>query len=130
MTLKTISAVAPIVGASGRPAAYFLGWLSSIVDALNAATQLASAAAPATLNVVATGGLQRGGSLNDDVGVALYRVKATVAQLPMTGNTPGDWAYALDGRKPGESDGAGTGVPVFWSASAWFSIATGFVITA
>ena len=130
MTLRTISAASPIVGAGGRPSAYFQGWLSSIVESLNAAAQLATAAAPARLNIVPTGGLQRGGSLQDDVGVALYRAKATVDQLPMTGNTAGDWAYALDGRKPGETDGGGTGVPVFWSASAWFSVTSGYQVSA
>jgi hypothetical protein len=100
------------------------------VDALNAAAQLASAAAPSTLNIVPTGGLQRGGALQGDVGVALYRAMATVDQLPMTGNAPGDWAYALNGRKPGESDGGGTGVPVFWSASAWFAATSGYQVSA
>jgi hypothetical protein len=130
LTLKILSAAAPIVGASGRPSAYFQGWLSSVVDALNATTRLASAAAPTTLNIVATGGLQRGGSLSDDVGVSLYRAMGTVDQLPTTGNTPGDWAYALDGRKPGETNGQGTGTPVFWSVSAWFSVTSGYQVSA
>lgn len=128
--MKPISAASPIVGAGGRPSAYFQGWLSSLVDALNAAAQLAAAAVPSTLNIVPTGGLQRGGALQGDVGVALYRAKATVAQLPMTGNAAGDWAYALDGRKPGETNGGGTGVPVFWSASAWFSATSGYEVSA
>ena len=130
MTFKTISAAAPIIGSGGRPSAYFLGWLSSVVDALNASTQQASAAVPSTLNIVPTGGLQRGGPLSEDVGVSLYRAMVMVDQLPMIGNTPGDWAYALNGRKPGESDGAGTGVPVFWSVAAWFSATSGYQVSA
>ncbi len=130
MTLRIISAASPIVGAGGRPSAYFLGWLSSIVEALNTATQLASAAAPTSLNIVPTGGLQRGGPLSDEVGVALYRAMTTVDQLPTMGNTPGDWAYAVNGRKPGESEAQGTGVPVFWSVSAWFSATSGSQVSA
>ena len=130
MTLKTLSASTPIVGPGGRPSSYFLSWLSSVVGALNAASQLAAAAVQPTLNIVPTGGLQRGGSLSADVGVSMYRAMVTVAQLPMTGNTTGDWAYAVDGRKPGESDGNGTGTPVFWSVSAWFSATSGYQVSA
>lgn len=130
MTLKTVSAATPIVGAGGRPSAYFQGWLSGVVDALNAATRLTAASAPTSLNIVATGGLQRGGSLQADVGVSLYRVSTTVDQLPALGNAPGDWAYAMNGRKPGETDGQGTGVPVFWSASTWIAVTSGFQVTA
>ena len=130
MTLKTVSSAAPLVGGTGRSTPYFQGWLSSLVDALNAAATQASNAAPATLKIVAAGGLQRGGPLRDEVGLALYRAVKPTAQLPITGNAPGDWAYALDGRKPGEAAGAGTGVPVFWSVSAWFAVTSGAQVTA
>jgi hypothetical protein len=124
-----LSAATPIVGPGGKATAYFIGWLSGIADALNAAQQQASAAAPNTLNIVPTGGLQRGGPLSTDVGVSLYRTMTTVAQLPMTGNSTGDWAYALDGRKPGESSGTGTGTPVFWSVSSWICVSSGFQVS-
>ena len=125
MTVKALSFGAPLIGAGGRPTPYFQGWLSSVADALNAAADQAARAAPSTLNIVAAGGLQRGGPLSDEVGIALYRATKPVSQLPMTGNSPGDWAYAVDGRKPGESNGQGTGVPVFWSVTAWISVTSG-----
>jgi len=43
----------------------------------------------------------------------------TVATLPATGNYEGRVAYATNGRKVGEGPGAGTGVPVYWSNTAW-----------
>ena len=130
MTLKTVLPNLPLVGADGRPTTYFQGWLTSLLAALNTAADLASKAAPASVNIVASGGLQRGGSLADDVGVALYRAVKPLAQLPMSGNAPGDWAYAVDGRKPGEPTGAGTGIPVFWSVTAWFAVTSGTQATA
>ena len=130
MSLRPVSSSVAIVAMDGRPTPYFQGWLTNVVAALNAAAALASKSAPATLNIVAAGGLQRGGSLQDDVGIALYRAVKPVAQLPVTGNAPGDFAYALDGRKPGETEGAGTGVPVFWSVTAWFAVTSGAQVTA
>ncbi len=130
MTLKAVSSSLPLVGCGGRPTPYFLDWLTSVIAAINTAAALAGNAAPASLNIVATGGLQRGGPLRDDIGVALYRAVKPVAQLPTIGNAPGDWAYALDGRKPGEAAGAGTGVPVFWSVTAWCAVTSGAQVTA
>ena len=42
----------------------------------------------------------------------------TVAKLPATA-TPGDFAFASNGRKTGEGAGAGTGVFVFFDGTAW-----------
>jgi hypothetical protein len=51
--------------------------------------------------------------------ITLFSLK--VSQLPLTNPVPlsGSMAYASDGRKQGEGPGAGTGVPVYFSASAW-----------
>ena len=130
MTLKTFSPGLPLTGDGGRPTPCFQSWLNGLVGALNSTAALAKTAAPASLNIVANGGLQRGGPLSGDVGVALYRAVKPVAQLPTTGNAPGDWAYAVDGRKPGEAAGQGTGVPVFWSVTAWFAVTSGAQVTA
>ena len=129
MSVKPLSSAAPLIAGGGRPTPYFQGWLASVTDTLNAAAAQAANAAPATLNIVATGGLQRGGPLTDEVGIAFYRAVKPVSQLPTTGNAPGDWAYAVDGRKPGETNGAGTGVPVFWSVTAWFAVTSGDQVT-
>ena len=53
----------------------------------------------------------------------------TVAALPTTGAT-GQFAFASNGRKPGEGAGSGTGVPVFWNpgTSTWFSYCSGSVV--
>ena len=130
MNLQAPSGSTPIVEKSGRPTAGFQGWLANLANAVNAASSQAAASASSGLTIVATGGLQRGGSLADEVGIALYRAIKPVAQLPSSGNSPGDWAYALDGRKPGKPGGAGTGVPVFWSVTAWFSVTSGAPVTA
>lgn len=55
----------------------------------------------------------------------------TVVALPATAQT-GAYAWATNGRKPGEGAGAGTGVPVFWnpSTSQWFSSLSGAQVTA
>ena len=55
----------------------------------------------------------------------------TVAGLPTTGAN-GEWAFAGNGRKPGEGGGAGTGVPVFFNSATgtWFSYCSGAVVTA
>lgn len=53
-----------------------------------------------------------------------------VAALPATG-AAGQFAWASNGRKPGEGAGSGTGVPVFWNPSTaqWFSYLSGAVVT-
>ena len=99
-------------------------------DKIDAAHTLAVAAAPRVTQIVAGGGLQAGGPLSGNVGLSLYQEKCAVAELPASGNTEGDWAYALDGRKPGESGGAGTGVPCFWSNGAWVAATSGATVTA
>jgi hypothetical protein len=99
-------------------------------DKTDAAYQTALAAAPATAQVAAVGGLHGiGAAIGASVGIALYRAMGTAASLPVSGNAEGDWAYALDGRKTGESAGAGTGVPVWWSAGAWYAADSGAVVT-
>ena len=127
MTLARLSALQPIVASSGRPTAYLLSLISDIVSAVNEIASAASAAVPATRNVVGVGGLHGGGPLSDEVGLALYRALAPVSRLPSAGLALGDWAFALDGRKPGEAAGAGTGVPVFWSRIGWCSVSGGQV---
>jgi hypothetical protein len=55
----------------------------------------------------------------------------TVATLPATGLS-GQFAWASNGRKPGEGAGTGSGVPVFWNSatSQWFSYLSGAVVAA
>lgn len=55
----------------------------------------------------------------------------TVAGLPTAGIAIGQYAFASNGRKPGEGAGLGTGVPVFWNSatSTWFSYCSGAVVT-
>jgi hypothetical protein len=99
------------------------------VDKVDAAYKAAVAAAPAATQVLGAGRLSGGGALSGNVAVALYRVKAIVAALPAKA-TEGDWAYALNGRKPGEGAGAGTGVPCFWSGTHWIAVTSGVAVTA
>lgn len=55
----------------------------------------------------------------------------TVASLPATGAN-GQWAFASNGRKPGEGAGSGTGVPVFFNGATgtWFSYCSGTAVAA
>jgi len=99
-------------------------------DKVEAAHAAAIAAVPRETQVVAGGGLQAGGALQGNVAVTLYRLKCPVAALPTSGNADGDWAYAFDGRKPGEGAGAGTGVPCFWSNGHWIAATSGATVTA
>jgi hypothetical protein len=99
-------------------------------DKVDAAHAAAVAAVPRATQVVAGGGLQVGGSLVGNVAVTLYRSNCAVAALPPSGNAEGDWAYAFDGRKPGEGAGSGTGVPCFWSNGHWIAATSGATITA
>jgi hypothetical protein len=98
-------------------------------DKVDAAHALASAAVPRGTEVVAGGGLQDGGRLGGNVGVALYRAMAPVENLPAAAQE-GDWAYALDGLKPGESSGSGTGAPVFWANGGGGSACSGATVEA
>jgi hypothetical protein len=97
--------------------------------AVSEALSTAQAAAPGSAEVVAGPGLQDGGAIGGNVAVSLYAELTSVALLP-TMAQEGDWAYALDGRKPGESGGAGTGVPVVWSNMAWISAYSGAAVAA
>jgi len=127
----------PLVDAGGLATPRFQQWAVSIhartggsVDKVEAASATAAAAVPQTTQVVAGGGLQVGGALAGNVGLALYAAVTTVADLPATGMAEGDFAYALDGRKTGEGVGAGTGVPVWWSNGAWVAIDSGAAVAA
>jgi hypothetical protein len=99
--------------------------LGGQTDKVEAAYATASAAAPATSEVVASGGLQRGGQIGGNVGVALYVAITDVASLPTLGVNDGDWAYALDAQKIGEAAGEGTGAPVWYSRGDWYDVDTG-----
>jgi hypothetical protein len=98
-------------------------------DKVDAGYTAAVAAAPASTEVVAVSGLQLGGPIGGNTALGLYRTMDIVANLPATGNARGDVAYALDGRKPGEGSGAGTGVPVWWSGLNWYAVTSGAVVT-
>ncbi len=101
------------------------------VDKLSAAYDAAVGAAPASRQVLGAGGLQTVGSdLTGNIGIVMYRLQTTVALLPTSGNTNGDWAYATNGRKPGEGAGAGSGTPVFWSKTGWYAVGSGAVVAA
>ena len=99
------------------------------VDKVDQAHVTATAAAPQTRQVVAAGGLQVGGDLTGNVGVAFYAAVTSVALLPASANV-GDWALALDGRKNAEGAGLGTGTPVWWGGAAWIALDTGVAVAA
>jgi hypothetical protein len=98
-------------------------------DKVHSAYETAVAAVPQVTQVVAGGGLQVGGALTGNVPVTLYVARTSVAMLPTSGLAQGDWAYALNGRKPGEGSGAGTGVPCFWSGTSWIAATSGAAVT-
>ena len=98
--------------------------LGGQVDKVEAAYQIAQAAAPATAEVVAGAGLSGGGEVGSNTALSLYVAQAAVASLP-TASQEGDWAYAIDGRKVGEGSGSGTGVPCWWSNGAWIAVDSG-----
>ena len=127
----------PLAGPDGRLSRAWRGFFLALynrgggaADKVEAAHGAALAAAPAATQVVAVGGLHTGGDLTANVAVSLYRAISAVAALPPLGNTEGDWAYALDGRKPGESAGAGSGAPCFWSSGQWIAVTSGVAVTA
>lgn len=131
----------PWTDARGFPTRTAMAWIGAIdarsgqrFDKIDQAHATALAAAPQATQVIAGGGLQGGASLTGDVGLALYRAVATLASLPTTALSDGDWAYAQDGCKPGESTGAGSGVPCFWSTVAgtggWYAVTSGALATA
>jgi len=128
----------PIVNPDGTASRWFQTWITGAyqrlggsVDKVDAAAATAGAAVPQATEVVAGSGLQAGGALNGNVGLALYAFRASVAELPTsTAFSDGDFAYAIDGRKVGEASGAGTGVPVWWSNGAWCAVDSGAVVAA
>ncbi len=113
--------------------AHFTGSYNRVgatVDKVDAAHTLAVAAAPQTRQVVASGGLQVGGDLTGNVGLALYAAVKPVAGLPASAKV-GDLAFATDGRKNGEGAGSGTGTPVFWDKTgAWIAFDSGAAVAA
>lgn len=52
----------------------------------------------------------------------------TVASLPIAGNA--QIAYAINGRKVGQTAGNGTGVPVYYSSGAWRRFSDDSVVAA
>lgn len=130
MAFPKLSALNAIVDPKGKATQYFMGWINDLIDVVMVSKVKSDAAVDVTRNVIASGGLHGGGNLTDEIGVWLYRAKSAVAGLPSLGMSEGDWAYALDGRKPGEGAGAGTGLPVYRSGGAWMSIHSGSAVTA
>ena len=99
-------------------------------DKVEAASVLASGAVPRGTEVIAGGGLQVGGPLGGNVGLALYAAMDQVASLPVTGVQEGDFAYALDGLKSGEASGSGTGTPCWFSGGDWYAAWSGTTVAA
>jgi hypothetical protein len=126
----------PIVTPDGMVTRSFRNWITGVynrlgqeTDKVDAAHALATGAVPQGTEVIASGGLQIGGSLGGNIGVALYAAVTAVAMLPATSDL-GDWAYAIDGRKNGEGGGSGTGTPVWWDGAAWKAPDTGATVAA
>ena len=65
-------------------------------------------------------------------GVAVDPIPAvyTVAGLPATAAN-GQWAFASNGRLPGQGAGSGSGCPVFFNGATgtWFSYCSGALVT-
>jgi hypothetical protein len=126
---------APVIDPSGRLSRSWQGFIQALYqrsggssDKIDAAHGAALAAASGSSRVFGIGGLHAGGALTGDVALSLYRAVAPVAALPTAGNSEGDWAYAVDGRKASEGAGAGTGVPVWWSGGRWFAVDSGAAV--
>lgn len=130
MTIPPFNSAEPIVSDTGTATQVFRRQMTALIDAANDTATLAAAAVTQGTRVIASGGLQVGGALGPDVGVALYAVKTTVALLPTATRADGDWAYAKDGRLPGQGAGAGTGVPCFYSRGVWIAVTSGAAVTA
>lgn len=104
--------------------------LGGAVDKVDQALQAGLGSAPAARKILAGAGLSGGGDLTADFAIRLYVATTSVAALPTTDIQPNAQAFALNGRKPGESGGAGTGCPVIWTNGAWYSLFSGAVVTA
>ncbi len=125
-----------IVNRDGTPTKRFFDWVTGARnrlggddDKVDAAHTLAVAAVPQSTEVIGGGGLSGGNALEGNVGLSLYQVRTSVALLPASA-TEGDFAYAVDGCKTGESSGSGTGVPCFWSNGAWVAVDSGAAVSA
>ena len=99
-------------------------------DKVAAAYDLAVGAAPQSTQIIAGAGLYGADDLVGNASIALYKYKTSVANLGATNNIEGEWAYATNGRKPGEGAGSGTGVPCFWSNGNWIAVTSGVAVTA
>ena len=126
----------PMTDAQGRVTrpwqAFWTGLYNRVgqtTDKIDVAHTLAVAAVPQGTQVIATGGLQVGGALGGNVGLALYKAFTAVALLPASAAL-GDMAYAMDGRKNGEGAGSGSGTPVFWDGTAWIAFDSGTAVAA
>lgn len=120
-----------ITESDGHAARWFRALVQSIIDTINATHATAGSAVQQGSQVVTAGGLQGGGAFGGNVGLALYRAIDSVAVVTaLTGMAPGDWAFALDGRKNGEAAGAGTGTPCYWDGVAWRAVDTGATVAA
>lgn len=130
----------PATDGQGFLTGWFKAWVNAMDarvggrnDKVDAAHAAALAAVPQTTQVVAGGGLQAGGSLTGNVGLVLYAAIGPLASLPTTGLAEGDVAYALDGLKPGETTGNGTGAPCWWSVvggtGGWYAFGSGALVT-
>lgn len=95
-------------------------FVSSVLKTLNALDVALSGQddpASALTEIIASTGLTGGGALSANVAVRFGKGAFTVANLPTAQLM--DWAYALDGRKAGESSGHGTGTWCWFDGTAW-----------
>jgi len=98
-------------------------WNEITIDDLDTNTVIKEALVAGTLTATCTpesldaAKITQSGRLGIIDPIALPRY--TVATLPATNNFEGQLAFATNGRKTAEGPGAGTGVPVYWSAAAW-----------
>lgn len=132
MSLPTPPFHLPLVDKDGFVSTGWQPFLQAVVDqgaTVTAALSTAKAAAPGSAEVVTLNGLHGGGRIGGNAAVRLYRAVCAVADLP-TMASEGDLAYAIDGRRGAEGSGAGTGVPVWYSAGTWYAIDSGAAVAA
>lgn len=117
MTIRVPHDLALIVG--GAVGKAWQRFFDDVAKALNAAaTQLTTTVQTSRL-INAGAGLKGGGDLSSDRAFSLYVYVGAVSGLPTSGLTPGDHAYASNGRNAGEGAGSGTGSEVVWSGTIW-----------